>query len=101
MEVVNLLRGIFKTLKRLFGRHEKSRSKEIIEQIFKEFKKELSYEESERERYISSLSNKIRRGGSIGGIQALTSGAAMGFLLLHSKASPTEKPERGLSMNQK
>jgi hypothetical protein len=46
---------------------KKSRSKEIIEQIFKEFKKELSYEESERERYISSLSNKIRRGGSIGG----------------------------------
>jgi hypothetical protein len=46
---------------------KKSRSKEIIEQIFKEFKKELSYEESEREKYISSLSNKIRRGGRIGG----------------------------------
>ncbi|WP_334103949.1 hypothetical protein [Aminobacterium mobile] len=46
---------------------EKSRSKEIIEQIFKEFKKELSYEESEREKYVSSLSNRIRHGGRIGG----------------------------------
>jgi hypothetical protein len=46
---------------------EKSRSKEIIEQIFKELKEELSYEEEEREKYLNSLSDRIRRGGRIGG----------------------------------
>jgi hypothetical protein len=45
----------------------KKDSKKIIDEIFKEFKKELSYEESEREKYINSLSNRIRRGGRIGG----------------------------------
>lgn len=44
---------------------EKS-SKEIIDEIFRELREEFSFEE-EREKYISSLSDRIRRGGRIGG----------------------------------
>ena len=45
----------------------KKDSKKIIDEIFRELKEEFSYEEEERENYINSLSNRIRRGGSIGG----------------------------------
>lgn len=45
---------------------EKS-SKKIIDEIFRELKEEFSFEEEERQKYISSLSSRIRRGGSIGG----------------------------------
>ena len=44
----------------------KKDSKKIIDEIFRELKEEFSLEE-EREKYIKSLSNRIRRGGSIGG----------------------------------
>lgn len=46
---------------------EKSRSKEIIDEIFRELREEFSYEEEERQKYISSLSDRIRHGGRIGG----------------------------------
>ena len=45
---------------------EKS-SKKIIDEIFRELKEEFSFEEEERQEYINSISNRIRRGGSIGG----------------------------------
>ncbi len=41
-------------------------SKKIIDEIFRELREEFSLEE-EREKYINSLSNRIRRGGRIGG----------------------------------
>jgi lauroyl/myristoyl acyltransferase len=44
----------------------KKSSKKIIDEIFRELREEFS-EELEREKYLNSLSNKIRRGGSIGG----------------------------------
>jgi hypothetical protein len=42
-------------------------SKKIIDEIFRELKEEFSFEEEERQEYLRSLSNRIRRGGSIGG----------------------------------
>ncbi len=44
----------------------KKDSKKIIDEIFRELREEFSLEE-EREKYVSSLSNRIRRGGRIGG----------------------------------
>jgi hypothetical protein len=45
----------------------KKDSKKIIDEIFRELKEEFFYEEGEREKYLNSLLNRIRRGGSIGG----------------------------------
>ncbi len=45
---------------------EKS-SKKIIDEIFRELREEYSFEEEEREKYLNSLSNRIRHGGRIGG----------------------------------
>lgn len=45
----------------------KKDSKKIIDEIFRELREEFSFEEEEREKYISSLSDRIRRGGRIGG----------------------------------
>ena len=44
----------------------KKDSKKIIDEIFRELKEEFSLEE-ERQEYLDSLSNRIRRGGRIGG----------------------------------
>lgn len=44
----------------------KKDSKKIIDEIFRELKEEFSLE-GEREKYLDSLSNRIRRGGRIGG----------------------------------
>ncbi|WP_156923355.1 hypothetical protein [Aminobacterium mobile] len=44
----------------------KKDSKKIIDEIFRELKEEFSFEE-ERQKYINSISNRIRRGGRIGG----------------------------------
>lgn len=45
----------------------KKDSKKIIDEIFRELKEEFSFEEEERQEYINSISNRIRRGGRIGG----------------------------------
>ncbi|WP_350449661.1 hypothetical protein [Aminobacterium mobile] len=45
----------------------KKDSKKIIDEIFRELKEEFSFEEEEREKYLNSLLNRIRHGGSIGG----------------------------------
>lgn len=45
---------------------EKS-SKKIIDEIFRELKEEFFYEEDERQKYLNSISTRIRRGGRIGG----------------------------------
>jgi hypothetical protein len=42
-------------------------TKKIIDEIFRELKEEFFYEEGEREKYLNSLLNRIRRGGRIGG----------------------------------
>lgn len=44
----------------------KKDSKKIIDEIFRELKEEFSLEE-EREKYLDSLSNRIRHGGRVGG----------------------------------
>lgn len=45
----------------------KKDSKKIIDEIFRELREEFFYEEDERQEYINSISNRIRRGGSVGG----------------------------------
>ena len=45
----------------------KKNSEKIIDEIFRELREEFSFEEEEREKYLNSLLNRIRRGGSIGG----------------------------------
>lgn len=44
----------------------KKDSKKIIDEIFRELREEFFFEE-ERQEYINSISNRIRRGGRIGG----------------------------------
>lgn len=70
-------------------------SKEIIDEIFRELREEFSFEEEEREKYISSLSSRIRRGGRIGGHKLWPPGGDDGDFPFS-----IQKRERGFSMNQ-